>query len=438
MLSKFEAVARGKIAKLALRLPPNSAKSTYGSIIFPAWYLGNNPTKSIIACSHTQTLADKFGRKVRNLFSRAEHQRLFNVGIAKDSQAVGNWATDQDGEYFAAGVGAAITGRRGDIGLIDDPVRGFDAAYSPTNQEAVWDWYVSEFCTRLNPNAAQILIMTPWNDNDLGAKIFEREKAEWDVVELPMEAVENDPIGRALGERLWPEYNTDEMVATAKKDPRLWNAAYQQSPVRTEGDYFKLSYFATEYATIPDNAHYYGASDFAVTKDGGDWTEHGVFALDAFGNIYVVDWWRGQTTSDVWIERLCDLVQEYEPLAWFGESGPIRRSIEPYMAQRMTERNANVRLEWLPSIGSKALRVRAFQALSSRGKVFMPKLSAWKANLIYQLTAFDAGRTDDGVDVCSLLGRGLDLVNAPKMRRWTQAQPTRANADAGEHAWMAG
>lgn len=436
MISKFEAVARGEIPLLGLALPPGSAKSTYGSMIFPAWYLGNNPTLSVLACSHTQTLADRFGRKVRNIFSRQDHARLFGVGISRDSQAAGAWSTERDGEYFAAGVGVAIAGRRADIGIIDDPVPNRAAADSLTFQENCWDWYINDFLPRLKPNAAQIIISTRWNEGDLLGRILERERNKWDLVELPMEARENDPLGRAPGERLWPEWFTDEQIAVAKQDTRSWSALYQQTPVVDEGDYFKAAWLKTEYEHIPDNAHYYGASDYAVTEGHGDFTEHGIFALDMFGNIYIVDWWRGQTTADVWIERQIDLINSYEPLTWFGEAGPIRRAIEPQLALRMTERNAYTRLEWLPSIGDKATRLRAFQARASAGKVFLPKVAAWKAELVQQLTRFPAARHDDGVDVCSLIGRGLDLIRTPRKSSWSKASAGAFDLGSGSQSWM--
>jgi predicted phage terminase large subunit-like protein len=241
---------------------------------------------------------------------------------------------------------------------------------------------------------------------------------------------EDDALGRAIGERLWPEWYTEEQVAEAKENTRKWSALYQQTPVIEEGDYFKAAWLKTEYEQIPDNAHYYGASDYAVTEGHGDFTEHGIFALDAFGNIYVVDWWRGQTTADVWIEHQIDLINEYEPLLWFGEAGPIRRATEPYLVLRMSEREAHCRMEWLPSIGDKATRLR------ERGKVFFPKTAAWKAELLQQLTRFPAARYDDGVDVCSLIGRGLDLIKAPRKSGWNKVQPIVADPNAGAQAWM--
>lgn len=417
MCEKLDQVEKGQIQKLMMFLPPGAAKSTYGSQLFPALYLGRNPTKSIIACSHTQPLADRFGRRVRNLFMKPEHVALFGVDIAKDSAAASHWSTDQEGEYFAAGVGVAISGRRADCGIIDDPTRNREEADNPRVQESQFEWYISDFVPRLKPQASQILISTRWHEADLPGRILEREGKEWVIIELPMEARENDPLGRKPGERLWSEWFTEDMVRVAKMDTRSWNALYQQQPIAEEGDFFKLSWFSSEYDQLPDRVHVYGASDYAVTEGHGDYTEHGIFALDPFGNLYVLDWWRGQTSSDVWIEKQIDLVEEHEPLTWFGESGPIRRAVEPYLSRRMQERHTFCQLEWLPSIADKPTRCRGFQALASHGKVWLPKNASWKAELLAQLMKFPAGQHDDAVDVCSLLGRGLEHVSAPRRIR---------------------
>lgn len=270
---------------------------------------------------------------------------------------------------------------------------------------------------------------TRWHEDDLGGRILERESNKWRVVKLPMLAVAGDPLGRLQGERLWPEWFTQEMIDTAKLDTRAWNALYQQEPVPDEGSYFKKANFS-EYDQIPSGMHVYGASDYAVTEGSGDFTEHGVFGLDSNGNPYVLDWWRGQTASDVWIEAQCDLIRQWRPLVWFGEAGPIRRAIEPFLNRRMTERNAFCRLEWLPSIHDKEIRARSIQALASVKTISLPKNSPWRPEVEKQLLQFPAGKYDDAVDVFSLIGRGLEFI-APVKR--TQ-QPQKID-DTQMH-WM--
>lgn len=415
LIDSLQDVERGECDRLMVCMPPGSAKSTYTSIVFPAWYLGRNNTKSIIAASHTQELIERFGRRVRNIYASELHQNVFACGVASDSSAAARWDTERGGEYYATGIGGAVTGRRADLGLIDDPVKSREDADSDRSRERAWEWYVNDFLTRLKPGAAQIVVMTRWHEDDLGGRILELECDRWRVVKLPMEARADDPLGRQPGERLWPEWYTAEMMEDAKRDVRAWNALYQQEPAGEDGDYFKRDWFreTSEREPAPLKLSIYGASDYAVTEGGGDYTEHGVFGVDAQANIYILDWWRGQTAADVWIEAKCDLIARYEPLCWFGEAGPIRRAVEPFLLRRMEERRTFCRLEWLPSIHDKPTRCRAFQALASFGKVFLPRLAPWKAEVMGQLLRFPAGLHDDAVDVCSLIGRGLQMVRPP-------------------------
>ncbi len=412
LIRHLEEVERGECRRLMILMPPGSAKSTYASQCFPAWYLGRHPEGSVIAASHTQDLADRFGRRVRNLVASEAHRNVFDCGVAADRQAVGQWETEKGGEYYAAGVGGSLTGRRGDIGIIDDPVRGREDADSERARRAIWEWYVNDFLPRLKPGAPQILIMTRWHQDDLGGRLIEREAGEWHVIELAMEALPNDPLGRQPGERLWPEWFTLEMVEIAKRDPRAWNALYQQCPIVEEGDYFKLDWF-TPFVHLPESVTCYGASDYAVTEGGGDYTEHGIFAVDPLGILYIIDWWRGQTAPDIWVERQCDLILRHEPACWFGEKGAIEKAVKPYLTYRMSERRAYCRLEWLPSVAEKTARARSFQAMASMNKVMVPLEAPWKSELIGQLTRFPAGKYDDGVDVCSLIGRGLKMMPRP-------------------------
>jgi predicted phage terminase large subunit-like protein len=412
MIRHLEEVERGECPRLMLFLPPGSGKSMYASQIFPAWYLGRHPEASIIAASHTAELAERFGRRCRNYVAGEAHRNVFSCTVSTDRQSAGSWETERGGEYFAVGVGGSVTGRRADLGIIDDPVRGREDADSERSRQTVWDWYVNDFLPRLKPGAAQILIQTRWHADDLGGRILEREKDEWRAIELPMEALPDDPLGRQPGEQLWPEWFVPSMIEGAKRDTRSWNALYQQQPVVEEGDYFKLDWFSP-FVHLPESITTYGASDYAVTEGGGDYTEHGIFAIDPLGTLYIIDWWRGQTAPDIWINKQCDLILKHSPMCWFGEKGVIEKAIAPALRHRMNERRAYCRVEWLPSVHDKPARARSFQALASMNKVMVPITAPWKAELLGQLTRFPAGKYDDGVDVCSLIGRGLETVRLP-------------------------
>ncbi len=417
-MTELEAVERGDVTRLMVLMPPGSAKSTYTSILFPPWFMGRNPAMSVLGVSNTTDLAERFSRRVRNIVATREYSNVFDGnGLNPNSAAAGNWETIRGGEFFAAGMGAAIAGRRADLGLIDDPIKTRQEADSDRVRQTQWDWYVNDFLTRLKPGARQIVIQTRWHEDDLGGRILEREREKWRVIKIPMLAIAFDPLGRQPGERLWPEWFTQEMIDTARMDTRAWNALYQQEPVPDEGDYFKRENFS-EYDNYPPGLHVYGASDFAVTDGAGDFTEHGIFGVDMNGNIYVLDWWRGQAASDVWIESMCDLIKQWKPLVWFGEAGPIRRAIEPFLIKRMTDRAAFCRLEWMASIADKEIRARAIQAMASIKAIMLPKRNAsWRPEIEKQLLQFPSGKYDDAVDVFSLLGRGMEHVTPARRPR---------------------
>lgn len=433
LIDRFEALERGDIDRLALFLPPGSAKSTY-AMLFQEWLLGRNPHLSLVAVSHTAELAERFGRRVRNAIAMPEYAAIFpGTQLSADSQAAGRWDTTAGGEYFAAGVGGPITGRRADYGLIDDPVRSREDADSERIRETTWQWYLNDFLTRLKPGARQLLIMTRWHEDDLGGRILAFEGEKWTVVCLPMIAQGNDPLGRAVGEPLWPQWYTPDMITRAQADERSWNALYQQNPAPDSGTYFRRDWIG-EYDRPPQLVHWYGGSDFAVTDGSGDYTEHGVVGIDANGTMYVHDWWRGQTSPDVWVESMLDLARQHQPMCWFGEGGVIRRAIEPSLMRRMDERRIHARLEWMPSISDKATRARGLQALASRGKLLIRRDMPHRAEVIGQLLRFPAGKHDDAVDALSIAERGAALFPLPVV---AAEPPARVDEYAADGAgWM--
>ena len=209
LLDKLEALERGDIQRLMVLMPPGSAKSTYVSTLFPPWYLARHPDHAVVAASHTAELAERFGRRVRNIIN--EHSATLGLELAPDIQAANQWETKQAGEYFAVGVLGAVTGRRADIVIIDDPVKSRLEADSETVRERVWEWWKADLLTRLKPGAKIVLVMTRWHEDDLGGRLLAEMAAggrKWEVLRLPMEAELDDPLGRAPGELLWPEWFT--------------------------------------------------------------------------------------------------------------------------------------------------------------------------------------------------------------------------------------
>lgn len=426
---RLEAVERGEIKRLMICMPPRHGKSELASRRFPAWCIGRNPERQIIAASYNSDLANDFGREVRNVVASPEFRALFDASLAQDSQAANRWHTSKGGMYVAAGVGTAVTGRGADILLIDDPFKDREEADSELRRQRVWDWYTSTAYTRLMPGGAIVVINTRWHDDDLSGRLLEEATKggdTWELLSLP--AIDKD------GEALWPAWYPLERLEQIRAvlPARDWNALYMQNPIPDDGDYFKADWFG-EYDELPPGLTMYGASDYAVTDKGGDFTELGIAGADGNGNLYVADWWKKQATSDVWIEAECDLILKHEPACWFGESGPIRKAVEPFLTRRMQQRNAHCRREWLASIADKPTRARPIQGLASMGKVWLPKNAPWKGDLLNQLLRFPAGKYDDGVDVLSLFGRGLQYIRGPKKK---PASIKREPSYAGAQSWM--
>lgn len=409
IIAELEAIARGEIDRLALFLPPGSAKSTYGSVLFPPWYLARRPDAAIIAASHTAELAERWGRKVRNLI--AEHSLELGISVAGDNKAAGRWETSAGGEYFAAGVGGAIAGRRADLAVIDDPVRSREDADSKKVRDAQWDWYKFDLLTRLKPGAAIVLIQTRWHEDDLAGRILSEEGDRWRVISLPMEAEGNDPLGRSPGDPLWPEWFTDQMRADAKRDARVWSALYQQRPVPDDGAYFLRDWLRPVEQLPPlETLRVYGGSDYAVTADGGDYTVHVVVGVDPEDRIYVLDVWRRQAASDEWVEAWCDLVRKWRPIEWAEETGQIKAGVGPFLDRRARERRAYCYRRQFPTRGDKAVRAQSIRGRAAMGGLYLPVHAPWRAEFESELLRFPAGVHDDQVDALGLVGQLLDTM----------------------------
>lgn len=421
---RLEAVERGEIDRLMIFMPPRHGKSELASKRFPAWCLGKNPKRQIIAASYNSDLASDFGRNVRNLVAEPEYGQVFpGVSLAPDSQAANRLNTNHGGTYVAAGVGTAVTGRGAHIALIDDPFKDREEADSERRRELVWDWYRSTLFTRLMPGGAIVLIQTRWHEDDLAGRLLEQDRDQWDVLELPA-------ISKNY-EALWPEWYPVEALERIRETigPREWSALYQQQPQPDEGTFFKREWFKT-WEKLPE-CRFYLTSDFAVTDGGGDYTVLTVWGIDSQGEIYRADQWKGQTTSDVWIERMLDLVAKWKPLACFGEGGVIQKAIEPLLSRRMRERRVFARLEWLPSVSDKPTRARSFQAFAATGRVHFERGADLSEYLV-----FPAGKHDDEVDTASLIGRAIDqahpaivkaLPKTQKRDRWDRKEERALN-----------
>jgi predicted phage terminase large subunit-like protein len=227
-----------------------------------------------------------------------------------------------------------------------------------------------------------------------------------------MEAELEDPLGRQPGDALWPEWFTDQMRADAKRDARLWSALYQQRPTPDEGAFFKVDWFRSASPPPPDQMRVYGASDYAVTADGGDYTVHVVVGIDPDGRMHLLDLWRKQAASDEWVEAWCDLVLKWKPMGWAEEHGQIKSGVGPFLEKRARERKAYTFREQFPTRGDKAVRAQSIRGRIAMDGLFIRPDAPWRADLISECLRFPAGVHDDQVDALGLVGQLLDkMVN---------------------------
>ena len=256
-------------------MPPGSAKSTYASVIFPAWWFTQHPRSSVISASHSLSLAEHFSRRVRLLI--LEKQRDLGFSVTPDHRGVDAWSTTSGGEYLSVGVHGAMTGRRADLVIIDDPVKSQADAESSRQREHIWDWYKSDVITRLKPGGKVILIMTRWHPDDLGGQLLEQSAAEWRVARLPALAEADDPLGRIAGEPLWPEWEDHDALNRKRAliGERAWSALFQQNPLPSGGRLFSPDRI-TLAPLDNDLAATVRGWDLAATGDSGrndpDWT----------------------------------------------------------------------------------------------------------------------------------------------------------------------
>jgi predicted phage terminase large subunit-like protein len=293
---KFNDLADKKINRLIVNMPPRHTKSEFASYLLPAWMVGKNPKLKIIQATHTGELAVRFGRKAKTLIDSEEYSKIFDTTLREDSQAAGRWETAQGGEYFAAGVGGAITGRGADLLIIDDPHSEQDAI-SGKAFESAYEWYTSGPRQRLQPGGQIVLVMTRWSKKDLTGILLDNQKKvkgdQWDVVEFPaiMEhGTKKTPV--------WPQYWKLKELESVKATLPVgkWNAQWMQNPTSEEGALIKREWWQKwDKEFLPDVTYVIQSYDTAfLKKETADYsaiTTWGIFYPEEGGkpNIILLD-----------------------------------------------------------------------------------------------------------------------------------------------------
>jgi predicted phage terminase large subunit-like protein len=433
---QLERVEAGTVDRLMLLVPCRHGKSELASRRFPAWYVGRHPERSFISASASASLAEEFGRDVRNLINSSDYQEIFpDVSLAEDSQARGHWQTAQGGSYFACGVMGALYGRGAHVLLIDDPFGSMSDARSEKTRNEIWHWFAGTAYNRLEKNGAIVIIAHRVHQDDLSGRLLAAQAAggdRWEVVE--MKAISES------GEALWPEKYDLAALQRIKvaSTAHHWSALYQQSPIVEEGGFFQEAWIKP--IIWPNNRpppfiRCYGSSDFAVTKGGGDYTVHTVIGIDPENRMHLVDLYRAQAAPRDSVEAMCDMIRKWKPAFWAHERVSLVSGLQPYIETRMRAREAWVQNELFVARFDKAVRSQSFRARMQLNGLYVQADAPWLADFKAEILAFPDGAHDDIVDALGLVGQLMDKWSpgvrpVKKISEWVDKQYACKDLDA--------
>jgi|TARA_Y100000114_G_scaffold154845_1_gene177713 predicted phage terminase large subunit-like protein len=401
---KLERVARGELKRLIINMPPRHSKSEFASYLMPAWFLGRNPKLKIIQATHNTELAVRFGRKVRDLIADPQYKDIFpTTNLKEDNKSAGKWQTDKGGEYFAAGVGAAVTGRGADLFVIDDPHSEQDAM-SDSAFDNAYEWYTSGPRQRLQPGGAIIIVMTRWGKKDLTGRLIAAQGGDimadkWEVVEFPAILPSDKP--------LWPEFwNKDSLLSIKGSLPvGKWNAQWQQQPTNTESAIVKRDWWQIwEKEEIPFCKYIVQSYDTAFSKketaDYSAITTWGVFEPQEgeADHLILLDAQRGRWNFPELKETAYKEYEYWEPDMVIIEA---KATGTPLIDE--------LRLRGIPALGfspgkgkDKVTRMHMVAPLFEAGVVWAPKDKKFADELIEEVVSFPNGDYDDFCDSMTL------------------------------------
>jgi len=379
-------------------MPPRHTKSEFASYLLPAWMIGKNPKLKIIQATHTADLAIDFGRKTKNLVDQENYRELFPTRLQEDSQAAGKWKTEQGGEYFAAGVGGAITGRGANLLIIDDPHKEQDIRGDGKSFEKAMNWYTAGPRQRLQPGGSIVIVMTRWSTKDVTGQLLKAQSEEgsdqWEVVELPALLPDGKPV--------WPEYWTSEELLKTKASIPVtnWNAQYMQQPTGDEGALIKREWWKDWTAKHPPPLDYIIQSyDTAFTKgtksDYSAITTWGVFETEEDGqNIILLDAFKDRYEFPE-LRRVA--YQQY--LDWKPDMVIIEAKASGLpLTHELRQMDIPV-INFTPSRGNdKHVRVNSVAPLFESGKIWAPMHEHFAQEVVEECASFPFGEHDDYVD----------------------------------------
>jgi predicted phage terminase large subunit-like protein len=405
----FQDVVDGKKKRVIINIAPRMGKSEFSSYLFPAYFLGNYPEKKIIMGTHTASLSEDFGRRVRNLIDSEEYKEVFpETVVADDQKAAGKWSTGAGGQYYAAGVGGALAGRGADLFVIDDPHSEQDMkANSRLAFDNAWGWFQTGPLQRLMPGGAIIVIMTRWSLLDLTGRLLDYQirnpdTIPWELVELP--AIMDE--GTEDEKSLWPaQWSIEALKNTrASIDPRYWNAQYMQKPTSDMSAVIsRKDWRIWEHDDPPPCDYIIQSWDTAhETKNTSDYsacTTWGVWYNDednGNANLILLDAFKDRLAFPDLKQAALKHYKEWKPDAFIVE----KKAAGGPLIQEFRSMGIPVQ-EFSPSRGNdKMVRLNAVADLFTSGKVWAPD-TRWARDVIEEVASFPVGEHDDFVDTCT-------------------------------------
>jgi predicted phage terminase large subunit-like protein len=404
LIHELEEISKGSNTRLIVLMPPGSAKSTYTSVLFPAWWFTQHPGSSIIAASHTASLGNHFGRQVRNLI--VDHQPRLGYQLMPDSRAAGRWQTTARGEYFVSGVRGPIIGRRADLAIIDDPIKSNAEVADLRVRDKLWGWYRSELLTRLKPGGRVVLVMTRWHDDDIGGRLQAYDQTEWRILKLAGFAENDDPVGRGLGAPIWPEWEDSSSLLSRRSSvgERVWQTMYQQSPRIVEGGLFRCDRIdILSDAPETGSGRIVRAWDLASTAATGgldpDWTVGLKLLAAPSGRHIILDIVRVRGSPHEVVTTIRETARrdgQAVPISLPEDPGQAGKAQIAYITGVLLGFNATSSRE----TGSKMTRAMPVAAqIEARNLAIVQ--SRWNPAFLDEVRDFPDGRKDDQIDALS-------------------------------------
>jgi predicted phage terminase large subunit-like protein len=405
----FTDVIEGRKNRVIINIAPRMGKSEFSSYLFPAYFLGKYPNKKIIMGTHTASLSEDFGRKVRNLIASEDYRELFpHTVVADDQKAAGKWGTGAGGQYYAAGVGGALAGRGADLFVIDDPHSEQDVkANSRLAFDTAWSWFQTGPLQRLMPGGGIIVVMTRWGKLDLTGRLIDYqtknpEAPPWEIVELP--AILNE--GTDDEKSLWPEQWPLAALKSAKAsiDPQYWNAQYMQQPTSDNAAIISRKNWRIWESEEPPSCEYIiqswdTAFEAKTSADYSACTTWGVFYNEEehdAAQVILLDAFKDRMQFPELKATALKHYKEWEPDAFIVE----KKAAGAPLIQELRRMGIPVQ-ETNPSRGNdKIVRLNAVADLFTSGTVWAPD-TRWAREVIEEVASFPNGENDDYVDTTS-------------------------------------